>query len=652
MKMKMTIRVKCYIKLGVLFFLPFTHFGQNLSGVTGVRDHSYNNQDALKNDQKSIPGLSLAVHPIQNSLDSAFDFTYKKLGNRSLKMDYIGPKDNASMPALLFIHGGGWRTGDKRQHWELAKSLADKGFRVFLLEYRLSTEALYPAAMLDAHDGLRFLFENARKYKIDLERISVAGFSAGGQMAALLGATWDETLYGIHSNQFKIHSVIDLDGILAYIHPESGEGDDRVKPSAATLYFGYSKKEGAKLWDEASALYHVSKNDPAVLFINSGVDRMHAGRDDFRKKMQAFNLLTRVYTFEKSPHSFLLYSQWLENVSKLMAEFMSQDHKVLRVDPKDSSAFQTIQSAIDKAKPGNEIYIKNGQYVEKIWIDSTKNHITLRGESREGVLVKTTQARDIWRCSNPDDYGAATLNIKGKDIHIASMSFLNDYGFLNPKDQIIECLNESGRTNNSSAQKYALPRENGEKEGEKIVRSDGHQFAMRSMPGATRLSFENCNFVSGGGDTVSPWDVENGMYYFNNCKIEGHVDLYCPRGNALAENCEFICHNLHAAIWHDGSAKEGDRSIIKNSLFKGDKGFKLGRYHREAQIFLLNCSFDPNMADSPIYQAGDRKLNWGHRIKFNGSKGPSFSWLKNNTEIQSDEVGFSSFFGENWMLIQ
>ena len=59
-------------------------------------------------------------------------------------------------------------------------------------------------------------------------------------MAALLGTVQDENRFGKGQ---KIKGVIDLDGILAYIHPESGEGDDRVRTSAATAYFGYTKTE-------------------------------------------------------------------------------------------------------------------------------------------------------------------------------------------------------------------------------------------------------------------------------------------------------------------------------------------------------------------------------------------------------------------------
>jgi len=75
----------------------------------------------------------------------------------------------------------------------------------------------------------------------------------------------------------------------------------------------------------------------------------------------------------------------------------------------------------------------------------------------------------------------------------------------------------------------------------------------------------------------------------------------------------------------------------------------LGRYHREAQIYLLGCTFDENMEDAPIYQSGDRKLNWGHRIYYQGSMGKRLPWLQNNTNLKASEVDFKSFFGERWM---
>lgn len=315
--------------------------------------------------------------------------------------------------------------------------------------------------------------------------------------------------------------------------------------------------------------------------------------------------------------------------------------------------FKNIQAAINQFRSTDKyqtIYIKNGTYNEKIFIDSTVHHLMLVGESSDKVIITYTQARDRWRCENPNDYGAATINVKGSDLIFRNLTILNDYGYLAKADTLISCLNASGKTLTTPTQRYQLPREEGEKEGTKIVRKDGHQFAFRSMDGATRMKFYNCTFRSGGGDTVSPWDVAGGEFYFTNCVIEGHVDLYCPRGNALIENSLFICHNLSAAIWHDGSEEESDKSVLKNCKFVGDAGFKLGRYHREAQMYLINCLFSNEMADAPIYQAGDRKLNWGHRIYYNNCHrdGGDFEWHENNFVFNKKEFTFKKIFGRKW----
>ena len=620
----------------ILIFLLLGSMGlqaQNKSGITGKPDTSFTNYSALKMVSKQDPTIRLAE--VQSSKSKVQSFVYKTLGTRKLVVDEYAVSSTHKLPTLVFFHGGGWRTGHRSQHIPLAKALADRGYRVFLVEYRLSTEALYPAAMLDAQAALQWV--SKRK---NVGEIYVGGYSAGGQMAALLGSVQEENTYG---KGVKVAGVIDIDGILAFIHPESGEGDDSKRTSAATYYFGYNKVEGEAIWKEGSALSHVTKSDPPVLFLNSADERMHAGRDDFMRKMADFGIHTEYHTFENSHHTFVLMNHWFDQVVDRMDRFMRK-RLVVGVD------FKTIQSAVEAARPGQEIFIKNGDYREKVFIDSLKHHLSFVGESRNGVVLRETIARDIWRCSNPDDYGAGVLNIKGHDLSFRNMTILNEYGFTATKDVTIPCLNEAGKETTTTVQKYALPREKGEKEGEKIVRVDGHQFAVRTMPGATRLSFEHCTMRSGGGDTVSPWDVNTGLYYLNDCLIEGGVDLYCPRGYALAENCTFVCHNTSAAIWHDGSGEQGAKTVLKNCRFVGDPGYKLGRYHREAQFYLLNCSFDKNMADVPIYQSGDRVLQWGHRVFYVDchKDGGDFAWHKNNTSVKASELTFKTIFGEKW----
>jgi hypothetical protein len=102
-------------------------------------------------------------------------------GGRSLLMDVFIPKHRSRMPtpAVLWIHGGGWEHGDKNDH-SGAALLANAGFVAATLNYRLSGDSPFPAAIEDCKCGIRFLRANAAKYGIDPDRIGVAGSSAGG----------------------------------------------------------------------------------------------------------------------------------------------------------------------------------------------------------------------------------------------------------------------------------------------------------------------------------------------------------------------------------------------------------------------------------------------------------------------------------------
>jgi pectinesterase len=119
-----------------------------------------------------------------------------------------------------------------------------------------------------------------------------------------------------------VQAVVDVDGILAFIHPESGEGDDTKSLSAATQWFGTPKAESPALWQQASALTHVSAKTPPFLFINSSVARMHAGRDDFTRKLDAFGIYHQTHSFPDAPHSFPLFAPWFQPTLDYTAQFL------------------------------------------------------------------------------------------------------------------------------------------------------------------------------------------------------------------------------------------------------------------------------------------------------------------------------------------
>ena len=300
---------------------------QSLAGITHVPDTSYTNYSAYNSIQKQHPYARLVPDSTMENVKEKRALEYCRIGERKLVIDVFYPASKKrGRAAIMIIHGGGWRSGNRTQHHALAQRLAALGYVCFTPEYRLSTEALYPAAVHDLKAALRWIHKKARKYLIDTGKIAVAGFSAGGQLAALLGTTNRDKKFeeaGCHEKySSEVQAIIDLDGTLSFVHPESGEADDSKKTSASTYWFGYSKKENLKLLEDASPLTHVGKETPPTLFINSGVARMHAGRDDFMKVLKKNNIYAEARTFENAPHHFPMFEPWFTPMVQYIDDFL------------------------------------------------------------------------------------------------------------------------------------------------------------------------------------------------------------------------------------------------------------------------------------------------------------------------------------------
>lgn len=110
-------------------------------------------------------------------------------GFRPLQMDITVPAGRAPVPVVLYLHGGGFRVGHHRDWPRLVTTLTGNGFATATVQYRLSAEATFPAALHDVKAAVRFLRQHALELGIDAERIGAWGRSAGGYFAAMLATT-------------------------------------------------------------------------------------------------------------------------------------------------------------------------------------------------------------------------------------------------------------------------------------------------------------------------------------------------------------------------------------------------------------------------------------------------------------------------------
>lgn len=303
---------------------------QSTAGITGRPDTSFTNYSAYQSTKKTHPGIKPVTELKNAAVAEEKNLIYSSTGNRRLLIDAFYPKakNGTRRTAIIIIHGGGWRSGNRTQHYALAQRLAMLGYACFTPEYRLSTEALFPAAVYDIKAAIRWVRQNAAKYGIDTSRVTALGFSAGGELAAFAGVTGNMPLFegtdGFTGISTRVNAVVDIDGILSFVHPESGEGDDTKRTSAATYWFGYPKKDHGKLWEAGSALSYIDSSAPPTLFLNSSVERMHAGREDYITVLDRFHIYSETHSFKNAPHTFCLFEPWFEPTVNYIDGFLKK----------------------------------------------------------------------------------------------------------------------------------------------------------------------------------------------------------------------------------------------------------------------------------------------------------------------------------------
>lgn len=300
----------------VLLFALFTSFCISAQKKEVLRDTSFTVHSSFIKERKKYPFIRIVKPELVKGINFNTNVIYTSYENRSLSLDVFHPSRNSrkGYPAVLLIHGGGWKSGDKSQCIPFAQQLAKNGYVAVTAEYRLSPEAAYPAAVIDLRAALQWIKAHAHSYAVDTARIAVLGFSAGGQLAALIGT--DCT-----SPPNPVHAIVDIDGILAFQHPESAEG------ATAALWLGGTDGEIPEVWKAASPLSHVNTFTPPALFINSSLPRFHAGRDDMITRMNDLKIYSEVHTLPDTPHTFWLFHPWFDSTVKLTVAFLDRIFK-------------------------------------------------------------------------------------------------------------------------------------------------------------------------------------------------------------------------------------------------------------------------------------------------------------------------------------
>jgi acetyl esterase/lipase len=211
------------------------------------------------------------------------DLPYADTDNSRQKLDLLLPKKpatNGPLPVVVFIHGGGWRNGDKSRGLGQVSRFAESGqFAAASIGYRLSGEAKWPAQIHDCKAAIRWLKANAKQYELDAKRICVFGTSAGGHLVAMLGATGGvETLegkLGSHTERdSRVACVVDFFGPTDFLTMNDFPGriDHDAATSPESLLIGGPIQQHKDKSRAATPMMYVTADDAPILIMHGTQD--------------------------------------------------------------------------------------------------------------------------------------------------------------------------------------------------------------------------------------------------------------------------------------------------------------------------------------------------------------------------------------------
>ena len=245
------------------------------------------------------PSAAFELHP---------DLVFATTGSTPMKLDLARPRaGQGPFPAVVFLFGGGWRDGDRRQMRHFVEGMARLGYVGVAPDYRLVPAARFPTQVEDCKAAIRWLRAHAAEYGIRADRIGVVGFSAGGHLAAMLGVTGPQD--GFEGAGTAAEPSSRVQAVVSFFGPTDFSTRDwpaDLEREVIVPFLGGAWADRPDAYRQASPIGYASADAPPFLFFHGSDDRL-VPLDQSRRladRLSRLGVPARLVVFEGEGHRF------------------------------------------------------------------------------------------------------------------------------------------------------------------------------------------------------------------------------------------------------------------------------------------------------------------------------------------------------------
>lgn len=240
------------------------------------------------------------------------DIVYKTLDGRTLMLDLYKPKQMAEQPypLLVWVHGGAWKRGSKdaipTKNPLLLRSMMQKGYALASIDYQLSGEATFPAAIVDINDALNYLHDHAEQFNVAADNVVMMGRSAGGHLAGLIGVTNSQDNLSLYRQpRYQVSAVVSFFGPTDLLALGYKGGKAVSDKSSVSRFLGNTPSEIPEIAKQASTTTYVNEKTPPFIQLHGTLDKRVplAQSEQLKAKLDTFGVENQLWIEEGVGHS-------------------------------------------------------------------------------------------------------------------------------------------------------------------------------------------------------------------------------------------------------------------------------------------------------------------------------------------------------------